>query len=252
MGKILTLATQKGGTGKSTVAIHIGHALALAGYSVCLIDTDEQLSVANFERKRNLLKAAEESEGMSLDFPVVQSITSKQPYREFLAKIKGRFDYIIIDTKGEFTQFQFDLLRLSDFVICPVAPSELDLDPTILVSDAVEHENGQRAESDSKIGMAYLISKADGSNTLKHVVGLIKEKTKRPVVTPYMQKADPITACSGIGLTVLDAANFFTQSKKLINIERAADAKSYLDKDAVTKLATEIKEMTECVRGLVK
>ncbi|MGI1988661.1 ParA family protein [Shewanella glacialipiscicola] len=252
MGKIITLATQKGGTGKSTVLMHVAHDFHLNGFSVCILDTDDQLTLANFEKSRGLLKAAKESEGVDLDYPSVQSITSKQPYREFISKIKDRFDYILIDTKGEFNQFQYDLIRLSDFVICPVAPSELDLNPTVLVSDAVEHENGQRSESEPKIGMAYCITKADGSNTLKHVVSLIKEKTKRTVVMPYMRKADPVTACTGIGLTVFDAAKSFTQVKKLINMERAEDAKSSLDKAVVLKVAEELKEMAACIRGLIK
>ena len=52
-GKIVTLATQKGGTGKSTIALNIGHALHCKGVRVAIVDSDEQLGLSYVLSKVN-------------------------------------------------------------------------------------------------------------------------------------------------------------------------------------------------------
>ena len=42
MGKILTLSNQKGGTSKSTSAVHLGAALKIMGKKVLIVDFDPQ------------------------------------------------------------------------------------------------------------------------------------------------------------------------------------------------------------------
>jgi chromosome partitioning protein len=58
-GIIITLAQQKGGAGKTTVAAHLAVAYALAGSSVAVLDVDPQGSLGEwFERREAKLGAA--------------------------------------------------------------------------------------------------------------------------------------------------------------------------------------------------
>ena len=51
--KTLAIVSQKGGVGKTTIAVHIAVAAASAGYSVAIIDLDPQATAAQWSDWRN-------------------------------------------------------------------------------------------------------------------------------------------------------------------------------------------------------
>ena len=51
--KTLAIISQKGGTGKSTVAVHLSVAASHAGHTTALIDLDPQANVAKWGDMRN-------------------------------------------------------------------------------------------------------------------------------------------------------------------------------------------------------
>ncbi|HFT7662629.1 TPA: ParA family protein [Aeromonas veronii] len=243
-GKIVTLATQKGGTGKSTIALNIGHALHCKGVRVAIVDSDEQASAVSFYGQRRITANESELVGFDMGFPEVAKISSNAPYRKQLERITEFYDVVIVDTKGEFDQFQHDLLRMSDYVISPVQASEFDLEPTKLVRDAVSHENTQR-ESDEQLGLSYVLSKVNPSaNSTKHVARLIGDMECH-LMSRSIRTADVISAVSALGFTILDAAKNTSMINQVINKRRHPSERASFDKDQVLDIAESVNQIAD-------
>ena len=254
-GKIVTLATQKGGTGKSTLCLSIGHALHKHfGVKVAIVDSDEQASALSFYGQRRITANEPELEGFDMSFPEVAKLNSSGPYRKQLERITEFYDVVLVDTKGEFQQFQLgqfvrrqfrfqqfqlDLIRMSDYVLSPVQASEFDLEPTKLVRDAVEHENTQRDE-DEQLGLSYIMSKVNPqANATRHIARLISDMDCN-VMTGSLKNADVVSAVSGLGFTLIDAASNTQLCNQVVNKRRGAGERASFDRDQVLEMANSI------------
>lgn len=114
--KTLSLIAQKGGTGKTTLAIHLGVQALLDGLRVLLIDADPQASASAWWQRR------------SAETPVlVQS--SGDELGGILDQARSRgFDLAIIDTAPHNSHEAAACARVSDCVYIPTRPAILDLD----------------------------------------------------------------------------------------------------------------------------
>lgn len=247
-GKVVLFATQKGGTGKTTTCISLAHAMSYHfGKKVAIVDSDEQATALSFYSQRKITANEPELHGVNLGFPEVAKITSGSPYRRQLERIREFYDVILIDTKGEFDQFQHDLVRMSDYVISPVQASEFDVIPTKLVRDAVSHENGQREESE-RLLLSYVISKANlQANSTRHIARMIRDEMHSEVLEPFIPAVDLIASASGLGLTVIDVAEHTNACKQVINKRRADGEKSSVDKTQITEIAKIYKQLAHAV-----
>ena len=114
--KVIVLASQKGGVGKTTLTGNLGVAAELAGDGpVALIDTDPQGSLSEWWNAR-----AAESPALA-------------PARlaELPAKLKGLaragFAYAVVDTPPAITDAIRAVVALADYVVIPIKPSPHDL-----------------------------------------------------------------------------------------------------------------------------
>ena len=135
MGKIVTVAQQKGGSGKTTIAVNLGVELRRRGLKVALLDTDPQGSLGRW-----FLSRRERLGDAGLDF----STASAWGVGYECEKLRRNADVVIVDTPPKVDADLRPALREADLVIVPVAASMVDLWATDGVFDLITRE-GRRA-----------------------------------------------------------------------------------------------------------
>lgn len=133
-GSVITVAQQKGGSGKTTLSANLAVGMRRLGRSVALIDTDPQGSLGRWFMTR-LDKVEGGTEGMDFATSSAWGITYE------CRKLSDRFDVVIIDTPPKADSDLRPALRIADLVIVPVSMSHLDLWATESVLDLAHRES---------------------------------------------------------------------------------------------------------------
>lgn len=111
----IALIAQKGGVGKTTIAIHLATAFAAAGQTTLILDLDPQASATEWKDHR------------AAELPAVLSI---QPSR--LAKVMEEArgigtDILILDTAPHSESTSLEAARAADLILVPCQPTIMDL-----------------------------------------------------------------------------------------------------------------------------
>ena len=114
--KTIALITEKGGTGKSTIAVHLAIAARRQGKIVAVIDLDPQASAQLWCQRRG-----------SQDLAVVSARAAELPRLLDEARRQGA-DFILIDTAGHADVSADAVMQSADIVLIPCRPSLYDLD----------------------------------------------------------------------------------------------------------------------------
>jgi chromosome partitioning protein len=158
MGHVITIAQQKGGSGKTTLAVNLAVAFARAGRSVALIDTDPQGSLGRWFMLRADAMA---DPGMEFSTASAWGVSYES------GKLKKAHDIVIVDTPPKADADLRPALRAADLVLVPVSASHVDLWATEGVLDLVAREGGRalivlnRAKTGTRLAEEVALAAAD-------------------------------------------------------------------------------------------
>lgn len=124
----IVFANEKGGTGKSTTAVHVAIALAAAGHRVAALDLDtRQKTMARYLDNR----AATMRRG-GLMLPMVNhavlSLLTPAGLDQEIARLGHGVDYVIVDTPGRDDPLARAAISIADTLVTPMNDSFVDLD----------------------------------------------------------------------------------------------------------------------------
>lgn len=144
MTQIIAVLNQKGGSGKTTIATNLAHALTLADASVLLVDADPQGSARDWN----------EANGGQL-LPVVGLDRETLPVD--LKAIMSGYDFVVIDGAPQVAKLAAAAVKTADVVIIPVQPSPYDI---WAAADLVEVIKVRQDITGGKPAAAFVISRA--------------------------------------------------------------------------------------------
>lgn len=150
-GHVITVAQQKGGSGKTTVSANLATGFLRQGKRVALVDIDPQGSLGRWFMTR-----IEEETGPVENLEFATSSAWGITYE--VRKLSDNFDIVIIDTPPKADSDLRPALRAADLVVVPVSVSHVDLWATEGVLDLARREGKEtlvvlnRARKNTRLG----------------------------------------------------------------------------------------------------
>lgn len=132
-GNVIAIAQQKGGAGKTTLAIQLAVAWRKSGKRVAMLDIDPQGSLSAWHALRS--RQVGEDDGLT-----VQALSGWRLGNQ-LSSSRAGADYVLVDSPPHAETDAKTAIRLADLVVLPIQPTMLDLWATLPTLDLATAEN---------------------------------------------------------------------------------------------------------------
>ncbi len=250
MGKIIAIANQKGGVGKTTTAINLSASLALLDYKVLLIDADPQanassgIGIATHQVENSIydcminelspLDAIVETETPNLylipahlDLVGAEIELINRPDREHVMKavlnpLRDHFDFIIIDCLPSLGLITINALTCADSVIVPMQCEFFALEGLGKLMNTIKLVRKSLNPNLEIEGI--VLSMYDGRLRLaREVVAEVREHFKEQVFNTIIHRNARLGEAPGLGkpvalydATCKGALNFLNLAKEIL------------------------------------
>jgi len=188
VSKVITIAQQKGGSGKTTVAANLAAVFAIKNnLSTTILDTDPQGSLGKwFITRQEKLKSKN----------TIQFKTASLWGAQYEAKtLKEKSDLVIIDTPPKIDADGRPAIEVADLVLIPISPSQVDFWATESIIELAKREKKE---------ILILINRANAkSKLIKEAVKFVNDMKVKKAKT-ILGNRQIFVSSMGLGLTVVE------------------------------------------------
>jgi chromosome partitioning protein len=191
---VITLATSKGGAGKSTLARSLAaHWLAL-GHHPALIDADPQRSLANRYDPAGRLAA----------LPIIAE--PEERVGEVIEEFRARHAPVIVDTAGFRNRTTIGALVATDLALIPLKPAIEDVDAAIATYDLIQEINQTEERAGRPIKVAMILTMTMRGTVIARHVRLQLTSAGYPLLVAEMPNrvAYPEAGIEGLSPTTVE------------------------------------------------
>lgn len=252
MGKVIAIANQKGGVGKTTTAINLAASLSVLEKKVLIIDADPQANTTsglNFapdnDQKRTLYEVMIGEIGIEdaliqTEIPLLHMIPShinlvgveiemldaeerESILKKSLEPVRDSYDYIIIDCSPSLGLITVNALTASDSVIIPVQPEFFALEGLGKLLQTIRIvQNGVNPELNIE---GFVVTMFDGRTRVHtQVVGQLREHFKDMVFNTIIQRNIRLSEAPSHGKPIIlydimsnGSTNYLNLAKEVID-----------------------------------
>jgi len=210
VSKVITIAQQKGGSGKTTIAANLATVFAIKNkLSTTILDTDPQGSLGKwFITRQEKLKSKN----------TIQFKTASLWGAQYEAKsLKEKSDLVIIDTPPKIDADGRPAIEVADLILIPISPSQVDFWATESIIELAKREKKE---------ILILINRANAkSKLIKEAVKFVNDMKVNKAKT-ILGNRQIFVSSMGLGLTVVEKQRTGKGSLEMLSL--AKEIQSFL------------------------
>jgi chromosome partitioning protein len=270
MGKVVAIANQKGGVGKTTTAINLGASLAILEKRILLIDADPQancssglgIDVRNLENSiyscmisdLDPREAIQTTETPNLDIipsdidlvgaeiEIVSRLRREYILKGIIDKVKDDYDYVFIDCMPSLGLLTLNALTAADSILIPLQTEIFALEGLSKLKNTVrlvqeqlnpelEIEGVVLSMFDRRLRLGKIVVKEVQANSKDYVFDTIIHRNSKISEAPNMQVPVLLYAITSKG-----SRNFLKLAKEFLSRNETLETiKSRSAKEAIEK-----------------